>query len=227
MTSDVSRVSGRFVATCGELGFVPPPTDVRAKILFLPSGGTLFIQPESDFPVGAVVEWLAPTQPRGIEFGSKRVLRVSYATPPPAWAICFEGVSVHMLNLKASGAATVDVLGTRRAIQAFDARLRDRSERIELVDVRPQPSGSPFMTAPQESALRGAVAAGYYRIPRPLNLHQLAMTFGVTAASLSERLRRAEGRVLTHYVEVGLPQAAYITGGASTDDWGFSDGSSA
>ena len=64
-------------------------------------------------------------------------------------------------------------------------------------------SSARLLTDPQDQALRAAVHNGYYRIPRPLNLQQLAKHLHISSASLSERLRRAEGRVLTRYVHQG------------------------
>ena len=83
----------------------------------------------------------------------------------------------------------------------------------------PARDSSALLTPLQEDALRSAVDTGYYRIPRPLNLHQLAAKSDVTAASFSERLRRAEGRVITQYVAMGFPKledTAY-SGGMSLD----------
>ena len=66
---------------------------------------------------------------------------------------------------------------------------------------RPNTNWAP--RADPDGLLRIAVSAGYYRIPRLLNLKQLAARLNVTSASISERLRRAEGRVVVQYVTRG------------------------
>ena len=53
------------------------------------------------------------------------------------------------------------------------------------------------LTDPQREALRTAHGMGYFDIPRAASLDDVAAELGITASSLSERLRRAQ----THLVE--------------------------
>jgi hypothetical protein len=53
------------------------------------------------------------------------------------------------------------------------------------------------LTDPQHEALRTAYGMGYFDIPRRASLDDVATELGITASSLSERLRRAQ----THLVE--------------------------
>lgn len=53
------------------------------------------------------------------------------------------------------------------------------------------------LTDPQREALRTAYGMGYFDIPRAASLDDVAAELGITASSLSERLRRAQ----THLVE--------------------------
>jgi hypothetical protein len=53
------------------------------------------------------------------------------------------------------------------------------------------------LTDPQREALRTAYEMGYFAIPRTASLDDVADELGITASSLSERLRRAQ----THLVE--------------------------
>jgi predicted DNA binding protein len=53
------------------------------------------------------------------------------------------------------------------------------------------------LTDPQREALRTAYGMGYFEIPRRASLDDVAAELGITASSLSERLRRAQ----THLVE--------------------------
>jgi hypothetical protein len=45
---------------------------------------------------------------------------------------------------------------------------------------------------------------GYYEIPHRIDLRALAKATGVSLGSVSELLRRAEGAILTHYVDSNL-----------------------
>jgi len=198
-------IEGRFTATCESLGFEPPPHEVRVKILAAQENGTVFVHLTGEGSLGAVFDWVLAMGPSTITVGSSRVLRLECAPLPREWRARFKGLDVPMLHLKPDGSATVAVVGPRGAVQGFASRLRETSDEVLVQHVAPARSPNALLTASQEEALRAAVAAGYYRIPRPLNLHQLAAMADVTAASLSERLRRAEGRVLTQYVELGCP----------------------
>jgi hypothetical protein len=57
------------------------------------------------------------------------------------------------------------------------------------------------LTDRQRKALRLAYEMGYFEIPRTADLDDIAAELGITASSLSERLRRAQ----THLVETTLP----------------------
>lgn len=56
------------------------------------------------------------------------------------------------------------------------------------------------LTDPQREALRTAYKMGYFEIPQTTSLNEIAGELGITASSLSERLRRAH----THLVETAL-----------------------
>lgn len=60
----------------------------------------------------------------------------------------------------------------------------------------PEPPGD-GLTDPQREALRTAYEMGYYEIPQAASLDAVADRLGITASSLSERLRRAQ----THLIE--------------------------
>ena len=56
------------------------------------------------------------------------------------------------------------------------------------------------LTDPQREALRVAYEMGYFEIPRTASLDDVASELGISASSLSERLRRAQ----THLVETSV-----------------------
>lgn len=63
-------------------------------------------------------------------------------------------------------------------------------------DGQPEEPGD-GLTDPQREALRTAYEMGHYEVPRGASLDDVADELGITASSLSERLRRAQ----THLVE--------------------------
>ncbi len=62
------------------------------------------------------------------------------------------------------------------------------------------------LTDPQREALWTAYEMGYFEIPRTADLNEVATELGITASSLSERLRRAQ----THLVETTFSPQGYI-----------------
>jgi len=199
----VDRISGRFVARASEVGFSVPPVALRLKLNQSEHYWTLMIQAVPAGPAHGIVEWLEPFAPLRFEFGSRNVLRADFDPLPRAWATAFRGIDLDMLQLDTAGQAFISVSGPRAAIAAFTRRVRGPTVRLDIRHVGPAPLPAHLLTQPQDQALRAAVQSGYYLIPRPVNLRALAKLLTISSASLSERLRRAEGRVVTRYVNEG------------------------
>ncbi|HVM44630.1 MAG TPA: helix-turn-helix domain-containing protein, partial [Candidatus Thermoplasmatota archaeon] len=197
------RIMGRFVGRAEEFGFAVPPVPLRLKLLSAKTNWTLFLQSTPGLHPARIVEWLPTTGLLRIEFGSRSVMRADYRPLPEKWATTFQGVDLQVARLDPSGEASATVTGSRQRLAAFARRLYGPTAPLELVQLHAVDPPATFLTLPQDDALRAAVAAGYYRIPRALNLHELAQRLHISSASLSERLRRAEGRIITRYVEVG------------------------
>lgn len=195
-------VSAKMRTSASSLGFTNPPVFLRLKLLEGPYHWSLFIQTPPGARIGDIVEWLETWGPLRIEFGSRHVLRADFDPLPVAWRRTFRSVSLQLLALYPNGVALATVTGKHDALAAFGrAQAGETSTKIQ--EVRDTPRDVPLLTPAQDEALRTAVRSGYYRIPRPLNLNELAAELGIAPASLSERLRRAEGRVIMRYVNEG------------------------
>lgn len=202
-TDHPAKIIGRFVGRAEEFGFAIPPASLRLKLLKAPVNWTVFIQTATEVPVAKLVEWLPTAGLLRLEFGSRRVVRADFQPLPEVWARTFHGVGLDFARIEPTGDASATVTGTRHALAAFAGRLYGPTAPLELVELHAAERHTTFLTLPQDDALRAAVEAGYYRIPRALNLNELAKKLGITSASLSERLRRAEGRIITRYVDAG------------------------
>lgn len=213
-----AAVTGTFATRTADLGFHPPPFALRLRLLATAERGRLYMQANPPGPVARAAEWLEPYGPRRVEFEDGHVLRVEFDALPEAWLACFRNVAADAIHLQPDGTALVTVTGERAGVAAFAARLGGKGRSVRVRPVATTPARPPLLTAPQESALRAAVACGYYDIPRPINLRDLAGRLGVTSASLSERLRRAEGRVIKRYVADGGPPAGTAVGDAGRGD---------
>ena len=197
------RIMGRFVGRVDEFGFAAPPVPLRLKLLKVTTTWTLFLQSAPGVHPARIVEWLPTTGLLRIEFGSRSVIRADYRPLPATWARTFQGVDLQVARLGPDGEASATLTGSRQGLATFARRLYGPTAPLELVELHAVDPPATFLTLPQDGALRAAVAAGYYRIPRTLNLDQLAKKLGITSASLSERLRRAEGRIITRYTDAG------------------------
>jgi hypothetical protein len=196
-------VSCRVHAQAADLGFTPPPLSLRVKVVKAGGSASLFVQSVPPGPVGRALEWLEPFAPIRIEFGPNHVLRADFDPLPHEWRRAFGGVDLDLLLLSPDGAAVASVVGPRAAIARFAAALERHSHRLDVRHLAPAKPTPGLLTPPQEAAIRAAVQHGYYDIPRPINLRDLAAKLGVRSGSLSERLRRAEGRIIRQYAASG------------------------
>lgn len=203
VTKTPASVTGRFLTTPAQLGFRPPPVELRLTLLQTSLHWTLYVQPTIACPVGPLIEWLAPFAPLRVEFGSRNILRADFDPLPAEWENRFRSVEVESIRLAPTGVGVATVSGTRAGVAAFAQRLGVGGRPVEVRQVGASPLHARLLTKPQDDALREAVRAGYYAIPRPMNLRKLAVRMGISSASLSERLRRAEGHVITRYVNEG------------------------
>ncbi|HUR69413.1 MAG TPA: helix-turn-helix domain-containing protein [Candidatus Thermoplasmatota archaeon] len=160
---------------------------------------TLFLQSTPPGPIARAAVWLEQYRPLRLEFGTAHVMRADFDPLPADWLVHFRDVRVDMLQLTPDGKALVSITGTRPEVSAFAMRLEAAGHAAEVREVAPTIPQPPLLTPSQDEAIRVAVASGYYDIPRRLNLQQLAQKLGITSASLSERLRRAEGRIIRRY----------------------------
>ena len=194
----------RFAASSDIIGLPPPPARLKLKVASAPEfGAHLFIERDGALPCGAVVDWLLPIDPIRIVFSARGALRADLQGLPPAWEEMFRGLAVDAITVDPSGSASISVRGRRRVVAAFAQRLCSGNARFRMHSVTDAPPQTRLLTDAQDEALRAAVRTGYYLIPRPLSLRQLARHLDISSASLSERLRRAEARVLSRYVNEG------------------------
>lgn len=77
-------------------------------------------------------------------------------------------------------------------------RLGTRGVKFEITKLR-NVSGKEELTARQEEIARIAFELGFFEFPRKVPLNRLASKLGISSATLSEILRRAEKNILSRY----------------------------
>ncbi|GAB6884074.1 helix-turn-helix domain-containing protein [Halopiger thermotolerans] len=88
---------------------------------------------------------------------------------------------------------------SRDALSAYRERCFERSVDVRLRRLYPErdPDDDPYgVTEPQREALRTALSAGYFTVPRETTLAELATAFDITDQALSARLRRGQANLL-------------------------------
>jgi hypothetical protein len=206
----------RIDLPCEQAGFGAPPFDVHLKVLPAPAarqGWTVLAHSAPGKP-DLLARWLAqhvPIQEVRVAPGlAPKLFRAKVEVLPPAWAAVAALVKVHQLDLGADGHAAWFVEGARdqvwSLVQDLATQGTQRGGRLAGVRCRPVvgDGGAAVISRRQFEALSMAVAMGYYEIPHRIDLRALAAATGVSLGSVSELLRRAEGAILTHYVDSNL-----------------------
>lgn len=118
--------------------------------------------------------------------------------------------SCQHIELQPDGAAQLHLVGLREDIQDIHEQLR-RSTQVGLVRVTEGPSEEeeeeefpdrgPQLTDAQHEALAAAYTAGFFEVPREINLEELAERLGRSRSSLSTLLRRAMQVLVEHQID--------------------------
>lgn len=183
---------------CATLGVSPPEVPARLRIEHDEKGWHLFAS-SSEPSAAPLVRWLEQQGPTEIGVDAEHVVSAYFRSPPARLALLADEV-VAEASVVPEGRLSLVAHGRREAVHALLSRLEKDGVGVEVKHLAPPAHPTPLLTPGQEEAVRAAAKAGYYLIPRALTLHELAESLGVSPASLSERLRRAEARLIMRYV---------------------------
>lgn len=191
-------VDARVETRCQALGVSPPEVPARLRLERDDDGWRLYASsPEPS--VAPLIRWLERHAPSEIGVDAARLVTASFPTPPRSLAILAEP-GVTEATIDPEGRLCLFVHGPREDVHALLSRLQKEGVPLQVKHLARPLAHPPLLTPGQEEAVRAAADAGYYLIPRALTLHDLASSLGVSPASLSERLRRAEARLVMRYV---------------------------
>lgn len=135
--------------------------------------------------------------------GDRRLYRVvvdrDSETTNPASIDRQTGASRLSITTTADGAALKLRLPDREALTEYISLLRDRGFTVELLRAHDADDGGGSeydLSRKQAAALREALSAGYFEVPRGTDLEALAEEFDISEQAFSERLRRGVSSVL-------------------------------
>lgn len=95
---------------------------------------------------------------------------------------------------------------SRDALSTLLHTLREHFTRVKIRRIKTTPAvlSREALTKKQKEAFSLAFESGYYSIPRKCKIENLATKFGIRRVAMQERLRRAELRIFTSYIESGM-----------------------
>lgn len=106
------------------------------------------------------------------------------------------------------GEAQFTVAGSRDRLSALATALEAAAMEFEVAYVHDAIDAEDLLTEGQRDLLTAAVEAGYYDTPRETTLTELATKQGIAKSTASERLHRAEGKVIKRFAEDSLGMQA-------------------
>ncbi len=181
-----------------------PPDQVR--LLAMDSGGVWTVFARTAGRQDSCVTWLTRLgqgQPEDVSTLG-RSCRARFQALDPLWATLVEDLGLRKATVDPGGWATLIFAGDRDVLGDLVEGGLFPVEDLEIESVRPAgeldgDAQDHVLTPTQLEALHAALDAGYYDVPRGITLRELADRLGVSASSLSERIRRAEARLVrTH-----------------------------
>ena len=136
---------------------------------------------------------------------NRRLYRVELSEQPPAIYTEFVRLDTAPIN------ATITPTGWRARIRFSNrealAEFNDSCETYgitlqldQIFEAPPETDDEYGLTPKQHETLLAAHEAGYFSIPRTGSLEEIGAELGVSAPSVSERLRRAQDRLIRHTV---------------------------
>jgi|SRR5699024_2071933 len=133
----------------------------------------------------------------------RRLYRVELAFRPPAIYAAFVRSDTAPIEatITAAGWEARTRFADRQALAAFadSCRESDVSFRLDKTfETGPGTDNEYGLTEKQHETLLAAHEAGYFAVPRTASLQEIGAEFGISAPSVSERLRRAQDRLIRH-----------------------------
>ena len=106
--------------------------------------------------------------------------------------------------------------GTARwTVTASHDKLSELGDQLEafgisytLHTVGNKPASEDLLTDDQRALIETAIAAGYYEVPRSCTLTNLADVAGIAKSTCSEKLHRAESKIITAFAGTEDPEAS-------------------
>lgn len=194
----------RLELAAADLGAAPPPARCHVRAYKTGAGWVVLVW-SPDGPSDATRAWAkAQMHSDEIAFGEvgERTVALECDTLPGEWRTLFALFDADHLVLEPDGTALTQIRGSRQEVGEFLVGLGDLE--TESVKILPEPDDrvrEDLLTERQERALGRAAALGYFEVPRRIQLGELSERLDMSTSALSELLRRAQGRLISAYLD--------------------------
>lgn len=198
-------MAARFEVPSDQLGLRSPEVTTHLRFYPTASAHRLLVwnsQPRRE----PTLRWLAQhgdfqlRDPPGFD---PCVIQLELQGVPMAWQALLDRFPAAEIEVRPDGTALVSLQGARQDLQWFVQHQQELGRTPVIEQIGPEAAevddGS-LLTPRQHEALVLASTSGYYEVPRQTSLRELAPQMGISAASLSELLRRAEERLAQAYL---------------------------
>ncbi|MFQ3284794.1 MAG: putative DNA binding protein [Natronomonas sp.] len=135
--------------------------------------------------------------------GSKTVVQLETDKPALLRPVSRAGVPLRTPFVIADGVASWEVSASDDKLSALTDELDELgiTYDVESVQSFPNPDEDPLLTPRQREALATAFEAGYYDTPREATQAAVAGSLGITKATCSDLLHRAEGKLVERCID--------------------------
>lgn len=190
---------------CKALGFDPPPATCHLRALA--QGDTWIVYVWShEAPRRLFLSWLdahGTFRSHDAPDAQPRILAVETDALPKAWRLLFEELDTQSLRLRADGVAELVIRAPRDRVRQLLEETTDTEDARQLRSITSSPEDKEVpgvLTPEQHTALMAAFEAGYFDVPRGVQLETLAKRLDTSAGALSELLRRAQRRLVERHL---------------------------
>lgn len=111
------------------------------------------------------------------------------------------GTAIEMPVKIEDGVATVEVTGSRERLSRLGDHFSALDLEFEVVYIQEYTEPGGILSSRQRELICAAVDRGYYDSPRRCTLTELAEEFDIAKSTCSEILHRAEGEIITRFVD--------------------------
>lgn len=184
-----------------------PETDLRVlAVLSAEESGTALLELRADNPVPLLAAIDDQDDVTSLELlwkhDDRSMIQVETTQPLLLFPIVRAGVPVETPFAVRDGEVEWELATSVERLSALRDRLDARNVRFETDYVRDDPRrGEDRLTDRQRQVLTAAAERGYYATPRETTLTEVSSSLGISKATGSDILHRAEGKVVDWYLE--------------------------